>query len=271
MPGKGRSWGRLALLAVLATNAEASDAQALEQIETFSKTFERTEEQTNPFVEQVRSGKIILATSLERAGARSSQNVSPLAAWSKFTLSSHAEYGATRQTTLVMRSERTADQDGRTNSGGIGFRTHVSQWNEAWLFAEGIAHFGTGLAHAPDKSAFAADLRMGLGSTFEVLGRDAFAVATFGPRTIAGDSTNLRIEATFGVRPWKSLLLLVQSLNRVGERDYDGKRVSHTRAQASLVWNASAAYSVQLGAFATFASATGRGERGANAALWRKF
>jgi hypothetical protein len=271
MLGRGRSWGRLALLALLATNAEASDAPALEQTETLPATIDLVEEQTNPFVERTRSGKIILATGVERTGARSSQNVSPLAAWSKFTLSSYAEYGATSQTTLIMSSQRGTDQDGRTNSGGLGFRTHVSQWNEAWLFAEGMAHFGTGLASAPDKSAFAADLRLGLGTTFDVMERDAFALVTIGPRVIAGDSTNLRIEATFGVRPWASLLLLLQSFNRIGERDYDGKRVSYTRAQASLVWDANSVYSVQLGAFASLASASGRGERGAIAALWRRF
>ena len=54
--------------------------------------------------------------------------------------------------------------------------------------------------------------------------------------------------------------------------EFFGKVIySYTRAQASLVWDANGAYSVQLGAFASFASATGRGERGAIAALWRRF
>lgn len=266
------STGRLALLAMMATNAQAADGPVLEQIKTLPETFEHTTEQTNPFIGQVRSGKIILASGLERKAARASeQQVSPLGAWSKFTLSSYSEFGATNNTALIASTLRTRDEAGEGNSGAMGFRTHVGRWNEAWLFAEAMAHYGTGIASLPQRPAFAADVRLGVGKSFKIMERDSFALATIGPRAIAGDSMNMRIDATFGVRPWASLLVLLQSFNRIGERDYDGKRVSHSRAQASLVWDAGSVYSIQIGAYASAASVKGRGERGATAALWRKF
>lgn len=268
---KSCSLGRLALLAMMATNAKASDAPVLEQTKTLPETYEQITEQTNPFVEHLRSGKIIMATGLERTDARSATIASPLASWAKLTLSSHAEYGATSQTTMIANTQRAVDEAGRVNSGGVGFRTHVGKWNEAWVFAQGIAHYGTGLARLPEKSAFAADVQIGIGASFELVERDAFAVASIGPRIIAGDGANLRIDATFGVRPWPSLLVLLQSFNRIGELQYDAKRVSHTRAQASLVWDIGPIYSTQIGAFASAASVKGRGERGFIAALWRKF
>ena len=100
---------------------------------------------------------------------------------------------------------------------------------------------------------------------------EQFGKVRLGPRIIAGDGANLRIDATFGVRPWTSLLVLLQSFNRIGDLQYDGKRVSHTRAQASLVWDVGPVYSTQIGAFASLASAKNRSERGFVAALWRKF
>lgn len=275
MPGKSCSLGRLVLLAMMATNAQASDAPLLEQTKTQTKTlpetFEPATEQTNPFIERVRSGKVILATGLERKAARGADMVSPLGSWSKFTLSSYAEYGATSHTSLIASTQRTNDELGPASSGGMGFRTHVAQWNEAYLFAEGMGHYGTGLARIPERSAFAADMRLGIGTVFKVMERDAFALATIGPRVIAGDSSNLRIDAALGVRPWRSLLVLIQSFNRIGEREYDGKRVSYARAQASLVWDAGPVYSAQVGVYASAASVKGRGERGVVAALWRRF
>lgn len=263
--------GRLALLAMMATNANASDAPALEQIKTLPETYERVAEQTNPFIEHTRSGKIIMATGLERTGARSATSASPLGSWAKFTLSSYAEYGATSQTMMMASTQRAVDEAGRVNSGGIGFRTHVAQWDEAWVFAQGMGHYGTGLASNLEKSAFAADIQLGIGANPEFMNRNAFMIASLGPRIIAGDGANLRIDATFGVRPWTSLLVLLQSFNRIGELQYDGKRVSHTRAQASLVWDVGPVYSTQIGVFASLASAKNRSERGFVAALWRKF
>ncbi len=120
-----------------------------------------------------------------------------------------------------------------------------------------------------------AELRLLAGHGFALAGMTAFAELQAGYRWRGGrNADELTLDATLGLRPWRPILLLLQSFNAMAverERRFGGGRLRRHLLQPSLVWEFREGWSLQVGAFASLAGRETLQERGLIAALWRRF
>jgi protein XagA len=120
-----------------------------------------------------------------------------------------------------------------------------------------------------------ADARLLLGHGFALAGRPAFAEVQTGYRWRGGGHADeIRIDATLGLRPWPTILIMLQSFNTIavaGDGRFGGGRLRQHKIQPSLVWDFHERWSLQLGVFASLAGRDTLRERGAVAALWWRF
>jgi len=119
------------------------------------------------------------------------------------------------------------------------------------------------------------DLRLLYGHGFALAGMPAFAEVQAGYRWRGGGSADeIRLDATLGLRPAPSVLLLLQSFNAVAVQDdrrFGGGRSRRHKLQPSVVLDLGAGWSVQFGAFASVGGRETIQERGALGAVWRRF
>ncbi len=121
--------------------------------------------------------------------------------------------------------------------------------------------------------SFASDLRVMLGKSFTCFGLPAFVDIDPGARLRAGPlPTEARVDATLGVRlkPW--LLMMVQDfLSFAAPAGPLVPRTDYSKLQASLVYDVSRVWSVQIGGMRTFSGRNIVRETGPLAALWYRF
>ncbi|MDY8110433.1 hypothetical protein U0C82_14925 [Fulvimarina sp. 2208YS6-2-32] len=109
------------------------------------------------------------------------------------------------------------------------------------------------------------------GANFELFGRASFADVSAGYRYRTGEGPDeVLLDATLGVRAFDPVTLLFQSFTTVADGDIAAISVRQ-KAQASVVYDLSEAWSLQTGGFATVAGQNVLAERGAFAALWYRF
>ena len=227
-------------------------------------------------------GQIIIAStftdSLQAFDSRG--RVIPVLGYRKLEISGYAEYGVTDWLTAIAAptyesvwSGGPPEQSGRGPGWSqAGARFRLLETNSQ-TFAIQPSLLAPNLAErfwGANSGGF--DLRLLHGAKFELLERPAFTDLQIAYRDFGGKVRDeLRIDATFGLRPWPSILLLAQSFNIIAlPRGVQPQSRSH-KLQISAVYDVLEGWSVQAGAFASILGTNAGVERGVLTAIWRRF
>lgn len=194
-----------------------------------------------------------------------------------------AEYGVTRDLTLIAAPGfRRASVGASTSSGpgyfDLGARYQVFRKGAAVASVQGIARIPG--ASDPTVSANLGytnaeyDLRGLFGYGFKLGANDAFVDIQAGYRfRTAGPADEVRGDLTFGYRVWPDVLLLAQSFNTVSVGAAEGvfRPTREHKLQVSAVYDINARLSVQAGSFATVRGENVLRERAVFSAVWVRF
>jgi hypothetical protein len=116
------------------------------------------------------------------------------------------------------------------------------------------------------------DARLLIGRPLEVLGIPGFVDAQFGYRTRGQNGGEIRADFTYGLRPCESVLLLGQSFIALSPGAMTTTTfVASQKFKASVVYDITQAFSLQLGAIAALAGPNSPAERGVVTAGWVRF
>ena len=210
----------------------------------------------------------------------------PAPAFSKVEASGYFEYGVTGSFAIVLAPTLTHSSDGPatntvtgSDSSAFGGRLALYQAPGMVIALQALVQPAVGdqsnaeiLADSGARS-FASDLRVMLGKSFTCFGLPAFVDIDPGARLRAGPlPTEARVDATLGVRlkPW--LLMMVQDfLSFAAPAGPLVPRTDYSKLQASLVYDVSRVWSVQIGGMRTFSGRNIVRETGPLAALWYRF
>lgn len=224
------------------------------------------------FFEKPGGGKVIAGGLLEVGGGPA-----PITNYRKFGLSKHAEYGLNHSTTLLARTESGAPWMGEPGAQGavsIGVRRLLFDAGAMRVAAQALAGVGAGLdrlSNGGRRAGLALDARLAALTTFDAGHAPAFFIVSAGVRAAEGDVISGRFEATLGVRPFASILLLAQMFGHLDEASPRGPRVATLRAQLSVISDLTPEWSVQAGVFAGLPNRMGRREQGLLTAVIRRF
>jgi protein XagA len=189
-------------------------------------------------------------------------------------------YGWTADTTLLASAGGTMRQIAAglegVGAGTLGLRQSLWRNAGAVISAEGIIGV-TGekrlLSGAPWDPPTYAEAALLAGQSLEIAGRGAFIDGRAAFRLAsAGRRHQMRLDASFGIRPREGWLVLAQAF---GVQETGGGRKFPARrwvtAQASLVYEGFAPWSLQIGVNARVLGRHVAKDSGAVVALWRKF
>ena len=101
-----------------------------------------------------------------------------------------------------------------------------------------------------------------------------FVESALGVRVTPGaQGTELRSDATFGMRPLPAVLVLLKSFTTasLSQPAAPVRRAASTKVQASLVYDVTRDWSVEAGVFTTVKGVNALRERGLVASVWRRF
>jgi protein XagA len=232
--------------------------------------------------------QIIFASTLTDASRRFDRKGRPLSAdrFTKQEASVRAQYGLTESVTLLAGAklqhlaEQSAEQITRSGSGAVQVGARLRVWShgptivsvQGWVQGGGERSL-PGHLRALDAPA-EADLRIKIGHSFAIASVPAFMDAQMAYRWRGGrHADELRLDATLGVRPVPYLLVMLQSFNTFAiTRDdrFGGGRLRQHKLQASVVYDLTERWSLQVGGFASIAGRETVRERGGLVALWWK-
>ena len=119
-----------------------------------------------------------------------------------------------------------------------------------------------------------ADLRALFGTSGTVAGWPAYIDLQLAQRfRIGGPPNEFRADLTFGLRPWPAWMLVVQSFNVFAEeaRLPTFPSYAYHKFQVSVVYDLSAAWSVQFGTFTTLGGRSALLENGILFGTWYRF
>jgi len=187
------------------------------------------------------------------------------------------EYGVTdRFTLLAYGGAKDTDHPwqgsaANLDSTGLAGRLGVfrdDDWAVSVQLGGGVDNFA-GAGHSRPE----AEGRFLVGRSFDLARLPAFAEIQTGYRLRGSDAADeVLIDVTLGARPRPDVLLLAQAFNALPTGDgmlaFTDDR--EHKAQLSVVWDVTARWSIQLGAFSTVGQEAWR-ERGAVVAIWRRF
>jgi hypothetical protein len=191
----------------------------------------------------------------------------------------YAEYGAFEKATLIAGAgyqNYTSQGIASTvfDTAYAGSRVLLDRWGNSVLSAEvlggvsGIREtFAPGSAIAIQGTA---TTRIGFGYGFDVFGRHGFAGTDAAWRWRPGPPADeILLDATLGIEPWSSGLLMLQSFAIAGVGPASGayRRYDLVRFQLSLAQRVSERWWVQIGALVT-AAGVDSGNAGGVIALW---
>lgn len=202
----------------------------------------------------------------------------------KGTVSLLLEYGLTDSLTLIGSGEIGSERDGDLPAarpsvfdGSLGARLRLFAADGAVVSGQLSARLERAQAVGDegfaglDWTAPQVEPRLLAGYGFSLADYPAFVDTQAGYRLALGDGPDeVRLDVTFGVRPWDDILLLAQSFSTVSAGD-DGDSYAYHKAQGSLVYDLNDRWSLQAGAFATVAGHNALRERGLISAVWYRF
>jgi hypothetical protein len=203
----------------------------------------------------------------------------------KGTVSLLLEYGLTDQLTLLASGEAGSERDGDLPvarpalfDAAIGARLRL--FEEEGLIVSGQLSARIERAQAADLEGFAGldwtspqvEPRLLAGYGFSLAGYPAFAEAQAGYRFSLGEGPDeVKLDVTFGLRPWEDLLLLAQTFSTLSAGDECGSSYAYHKAQGSFVYDLNDRWSLQAGAVVTVAGRNALRERGLISGVWYRF
>lgn len=203
----------------------------------------------------------------------------------KGTASLLLEYGLTDSLTLVGSGEFGSERDGDLPAArpaifdaALGARLNLLEANGIVLSGQLSARLER--AQAVGDEGFAGldwtapqiEPRLLAGYGFRLGGYPAFVDTQAGYRFAVGEGPDeIRLDVTFGIRPWEHVLLLAQGFSTVARGGDAGSPYAFHKAQGSLVYDLNDRWSLQAGAFATVAGHNALRERGLISAVWYRF
>lgn len=206
--------------------------------------------------------------------------------YSKTELQALMEYGVTDWlTALAIPSLQHVDIAAPTDAQRTGFgnsefgaRARVAQDGNWVLSAQATVRipgtFDAGNLAAVGYTGFDVDLRGLFGASFALGGLPAFVDIQLAQRFRAGGPpSEARLDLTFGLRTAEQWLLLLQQFNVISEGSGREPFTSNNyhKLQASLVYDLTPQWSLQGGAFTTFAGRNALQENGLITGLWYRF
>jgi hypothetical protein len=160
----------------------------------------------------------------------------------------------------------------------FGGRVRVIQQDNWVLSAQGTIRVpGTGDTNNPAAIGYTGadvDLRALFGISFPVYGMPAFFDAQLAQRFRSGGPPHeLRLDLTFGLRTAQQWLMLLQQFNVVSEGagDVPFPANNYHKLQFSVIYDLTPQWSVQGGAFTTFAGRNALQENGVLTGVWYRF
>jgi protein XagA len=198
------------------------------------------------------------------------------AAFTKVTQATHVAYGLTDKVTLIgqLDSDRLLPQfindPGASTSWSTLGGARLMLWrNDAHVVSvQALAGAGQSFTDM----GFSADIRLLTGHSFEIAGMPAFGDLQVGYRHGApGIRSELRFDATLGMRPHPDWLVLTQVFTAQALASHGLPAATRIKLQSSVVWDFSRHWSLQLGLYTTLFGINSVQENGAMLALWRRF
>lgn len=234
------------------------------------------------------SGQAIMSGTYtaSRNGFDASGRRKDIADYRKFEFDAFVEYGLTDAWTLVAQPQLRSvsigspDDARHTGLGYTDFGARVLLWESGRSVVSGQALVripGSGDADDPAQAGSTeaeVDLRLLYGRSFDLGPWSSFfdAEAAYRAR-LGGLEDQFRFDLTLGTRPRPDILVMAQSFNTFAakvSRNPPNEDREH-KVEVSVVWDATPALSLQLGAIATIAGRSTLAERGVVAALWWRF
>ena len=231
-------------------------------------------------------GQIIADTSFSDSTRAFDANghLIPVPSYRKFELGTYLEYGLTNWLTVVASPsyDRIQNPPPGQSYNGLGqseiaarvglYRTDTSVLSlQAGLRSPG-ASFANSLGPFEVRRAASLDIRGMAGRNVVVAGMEGFVEAQAGYRFYAaGQPGEWRIDLTMGLRPFPSVLVMLQSFTSIVDGSLQFGHVSWTKLQPSLVYDIAPNWSVQIGGFITVAGINAGRELGPTAGIWYRF
>jgi hypothetical protein len=206
--------------------------------------------------------------------------------YNKFELSGWLEYGLTDHFTLILQPQfRSVDIDRPTNAshaglGYTGLGARIGLWSNdtsAVSFQSLVRIPGSSDESDPAQAGsteMEEDIRLLYGRSFRLGAWPAFLDTEFAYRFRGGDAPDeIRSDLTFGVRPRPDITLMAQSFSTFSQGNARGLYDVgwEWKAAASVVWDFTKNWSLQVGGIATLAGENTLRERGGFVALWKRF
>jgi hypothetical protein len=206
--------------------------------------------------------------------------------YTKSELQALIEYGVTDWLTAIaipslqhvgIAAPTDASRTGAGNS-EFGARARIMQTTDWVLSGQATVRvpgtFDTGNPAALGYTGFDVDLRALFGASFTMSGLPVFVDVQLAERLRAGGPpSEARMDFTVGIRPAQQWLLLMQQFNVVSEgsgaQPFTANR--YHKLQMSVVYDLAPQWSVQGGAFTTFAGRNALQENGLVTGLWYRF
>ena len=234
---------------------------------------------------QVRAGAYLLPEGYgqSRRFDRTGQAV-PSPAYRKVTASGYFEYGLKPWLTIIAAPTLARENGVAANtvtgsdSSAIGARLRLWDTPDRVLSVQVLVQPpivpGDRAAQLAAGGArnFAVDARLMYAQSFSILGRPAFVDVAPGVRAHSDPfPSEARLDVTLGIRPVPRLLFLLQSFLSLAPPSGPVLRTEYDKLQASLVFDLSPRWSVQLGAFRTIAGRNEVRETGPFGSVWVRF
>ena len=196
-------------------------------------------------------------------------------AFSKTAGSLLLEHGWTDRLTVVGDVEFADEGDASNGYARSGF-SHVAAGARLRVFeADGFVASAQVMGRLEDQGGdgltdIAVEPRLLVGTGLTLAGLPAFVDGQAAYRFRTEGPDEVRLDVTAGIRPWEDWLFLAQSFSTIslggGHQAYD-----YHKAQASVVYDLNPRWSLQAGAFATYAGNNALKERGIVSAIWYRY
>ena len=233
-------------------------------------------------------GQVVITGTMSRATQTfdGDRDLTSTATTRKDELQALFEYGVTDRFTLMLGpglQHIDIGQPVNASRSGFGYQDVGGRYlfyrQNDWVFSgQALVRVpGTGQDSNPAAIGYTEpeyELRGLVGKTLTVANHPAFIDLQVAQRYRAGAAPNeFRIDVTFGIRPAPRWLLLAQSLNVISEGSGSPPFTSYdySKLQFSVVYDLSAAWSVQAGGFTTVSGRNALQENGVLFGLWYRF
>lgn len=236
------------------------------------------------FLQPTEHGQIIAQLNFSRAGFEYDAlgRSTAIPAWRKFELSTYAEYGLADWITLIgepswftFHAKPPGVSRARLGATQAGARVKVFEWDESILSAQATARYaagGRGAAEFSDMSRrVQADVRLLYGRKIEFFGWPGYVDMEIGFRSKGAFGHQARFDATWAIRPFERLTVMLQSFTAITPGRLGGRFALSQKAQASGVFDVTKSLSFQLGVMAALRGVNASAERGVISAMWWRF